>query len=311
VTFTDDISFTGTVTKLTLTTNTAAETVVWDANNDLNVAGGSVDVLFATVTEVALTHSGTGTINYAGTNVGTSNVTGNIGNDTLLGGTGADTLNGGIGADTISGAAGNDSLTAGEGQDTILGGTGADTIVLTETTAARDTVQVAAGDSPATIAGTGTSGTITGYDSVTGFNVGVTAAAKDLLDLPGTAVLATAATVDGTNSTLLLNTGVAVKSHKIASGIVTFDDEDTWAAAVSLTSQADVAAVVQYLAGVDLGDGGETVAFTATIGGSARTFVYSQTGAAAGTYSLVELVGVTATALETAASGTSNSVFIG
>jgi hypothetical protein len=171
VTFTDDIKFTGTVTKLNLTTNSAAETVVWDTNNDLNVGGGSVDVLFGVVTETAVTHSGTGTINYNGTNVGTSRVTGNIGNDTLIGGAGADTLSGGVGADTLLGAAGVDSLTGGEGADTITGGAGADTISLTEVTAAADVI-VMSGDTD-TLTGVLASGaTLTGIDVITGARTG-------------------------------------------------------------------------------------------------------------------------------------------
>ena len=54
------------------------------------------------------------------------------------------------------------------------------------------------------------------------------------------------------------------------------------AAALSLTSTANVAAVVQYLSRKRIGTTGTTVAFTATIGGVAHTYVYEQlsTGAA-------------------------------
>jgi S-layer protein len=144
---------------------------VWDSNNDLNVAGGSVDVLFATVTEVALTHSGTGTINYDGSNVGKSNVTGNIGNDTLVGGTGNDTLSGGVGADTLLGGSGVDSLTGGEGADTITGGAGADSINLTEVTSAVDVIVMSgATDTLTGVLATGAD--LAGIDVITGVRTG-------------------------------------------------------------------------------------------------------------------------------------------
>jgi len=218
VTFTDDISFTGTVTKLTLTTNTAAETVVWDANNDLNLAGGSVDVLFATVTEVALTHSGTGTINYDGTNVGKSNVTGNIGNDTLIGGAGNDTLSGGVGADTLLGAAGNDSLTGGEGADTITGGAGNDAINLTETTSAADVIVMSGATD--TLTGVLASGaTLTGIDVITGVRTGDQINLASLANL----VLADGAiTVGTTFATATANLVTIVSgSYDTATGVFT------------------------------------------------------------------------------------------
>ena len=68
---------------------------------------------------------------------------------------------------------------------------------------------------------------------------------------------------------------------------------------MSLTSLANVAAVVQYLTKNDIGNIGSTVAFTATIGGLAHTYVYEQlTAGSAGTsanYLLVDLEGVTLT----------------
>jgi Ca2+-binding RTX toxin-like protein len=67
-------------------------------------------------------------------------MTGAAGADNLTAGAGADTLVGGGGTDWLSGGTGTDSITGGEGADTIYGGSGNDTIVLTETTAAVDSV---------------------------------------------------------------------------------------------------------------------------------------------------------------------------
>jgi Ca2+-binding RTX toxin-like protein len=69
-------------------------------------------------------------------------ITGSGGKDILIGFGGADTISGGAGADTLTGGAGNDVLTGGEGGDTYNTGTGSDTVVLTETTAATDTVNI-------------------------------------------------------------------------------------------------------------------------------------------------------------------------
>lgn len=90
----------------------------------------------------------------------------NAGSDYINGGQGNDSLDGGTGADFLVGGAGDDSLTAGEGVDSILGGVGSDAIVLTETTAAVDTVIITAGD----VTG-GAIDTITGFAAGAGVDV--------------------------------------------------------------------------------------------------------------------------------------------
>lgn len=215
----------------------------------------------------------------------------------------------------IGGGAGNDSLTGGEGSDNLTGGTGGDSYVLTETVSARDTVTIASGDSAATIAGTGNNGTISGFDTIAAFNVSNTAANKNLLDLPGTvAVAANTNWVDGTNSTLQIG-GQTVKSHNLdIGGLVRFDDADNGSTDLSINSLANVAAVVQYLTLNAFGNAGISMYFTASINAVTNTYVYSQTtNSAGGTggYTLFELVGVNATSLETAASASSNVLYIG
>jgi Cadherin-like domain len=90
---------------------------------------------------------------------------------------------------------------------------------------------------------------------------------------------------------LQLHTNTAVASHKIANGFVTFDSvpNETFTAAVPLTSTGDVAAAVQYLQANNLGTAGATVAFTATVAGLIHTYVFIQ-GDAAGTNNLDELI---------------------
>ena len=207
------------------------------------------------------------------------------------------------GADTITGGAGADIILAGTGADSITGGTGLDTYLYIN------------GDAAITIGGTGNAGTITGFDQIIGFALGTTSTNAETIDaLIGTAaVVADSAGVDGTNNTLTIG-GVAVKSHAISSGIFTFDDADTFATALSLTSLADVAAVVQYLQLQDLGAADAiTATFTVTISGTTSTFVFIQ-GVDAGTDtadSLIELVGVTGTSVSATNANTAGLIDIG
>ena len=139
-----------------------------------------------------------------------------------------------------------------------------------------DIFNFAAGNSVLTIGGSGTAGTISGYDVISDFAPGATASASEKLGFSGAAVVANTGGVNGNDSTLQLNTGSTVKSHSITNGIITFDDANVFDAAVSLTSLSDVAAVVQYLQARDIGSSGSTVAFTATISGVNHTYVYIQ-----------------------------------
>ena len=216
--------------------------------------------------------SGTDTITIKGTS-GTETLTGSSQIDTIVGGTGVDTITGGAGGDTLTGGAGSDIF------------------------------NFAAGDSVLTFGGSGMSGTVSGYDIITDFTSGTSAAGSEKLGFSGASVAANTAGVNGTNSTLLLNTGNAVSSHAINNGIITFDDASTFAGAVSLTTMGDVAAVAQYLLANDIGSAGTSVAFTATISGVTHTYVYTQGSSNTGTNNeLVDLVNVSATSM-TAASG--------
>ena len=147
------------------------------------------------------------------------------------------------------------------------------------------------------VAGANNTNTITGYDIITGFD-----AATDILDLAGTAVVAPDATLNGANSALVINvSGVnnQVKSASILNGIVTFSNNDTFASGsiFNLTCASDVAAVVDYLQRNDIGNAGVTVAFTATLDGTAHTFLYEQVAdnRSANNDILVNLSGVTLT----------------
>jgi VCBS repeat-containing protein len=201
---------------------------------------------------------------------------------------GNDTINAGTGNDIVFGQEGNDIIDGGDGDDLISGGTGSDTVT---GGIGIDTFVVSTGESRATIGGTGNGGTITGFDRITDFNIAV-----DILNLQGSPAAAGNATVNGNNSVLTIG-GQQVSSHSITNGVITFDDQGSFASALTITTNAQVAAVVDYLQRNDLGPAGTTVAFAA--GG--RTFVYQQVGAtqSAANDILVELQGVTITNLTT------------
>ena len=219
--------------------------------------------------------------------------------DLIFGGSGNDSLFGQNGNDTLSGGDGNDVLNGGSGADTLSGGSGSDTFVF----AAGDSSLAISQGSSGTASVKLENGTISGYDAITDFTLGI-APEADLIDTVGAAAVVPDTTgTNGTDSTLTIG-GATVKSHAISNGIVTFDDANTFAGALSLGSTSNVAAVVQYLQNNDIGNAGSTVAFTATIGGTSHTYLFSQGTDAGGDNSqdlLVDLVGVTATALVTGA----------
>ncbi|MES3003128.1 MAG: VCBS domain-containing protein, partial [Pseudomonadota bacterium] len=227
---------------------------------------------------------------YAGYNLGTApyalkqDFLGTASNEIFAGTAAAESITGAGGNDLLFGNGGDDTLTGGAGTDLVDGGMGNDTFVF-------DT-----GDSVVAIGGSGNGGTITGQDVIADFGAGA-----DSLDLQGSPVAAANGVVDGVNSALTIG-GNQVSSHSITNGVITFDDAGTFASALSLTSLAQVAAVVQYLRGNDIGAVGATVAFTATIGSLTHAYVYEQlTAVAAGNTAnnslLVDVVGVSLTNL--------------
>jgi VCBS repeat-containing protein len=207
---------------------------------------------------------------------------------TITGGAGDDSIAGGTGADNISGGSGSDTITGGAGADTLSGGGNADVF------------NFAAGNSALTIAGNLTSGSVTGYDAITDFTAGSVAGISDVLGFAGAVVATNTAATNGTNSVLQLHAAAIVASHSISNGIITFDDADTFAAAVPLANSGDLAAVVDYLQRNSLGAVGTSVAFTATIAGVAHSYVYIE-GGASGTDELVDLQNVTAASITASA----------
>ena len=117
-----------------------------------------------------------------------------------------------------------------------------------------------------------------------------------------------------------------MKSHAIsATGVVTFGSTDAYSGSALLvaTSDAELAALVQYLMANDIGNAGASVVINATYASSTRgsathSFVYTQlttnaatAGGAGDGAELIDLVGVAAAGLETTASTTDLIPYIG
>ncbi|MDB2403097.1 hypothetical protein N9W46_08450, partial [Litoricolaceae bacterium] len=215
---------------------------------------------------------------------------------------------------TIVGSSGSDTITTRSGDDTVTGGQGADTVTFTS---GDDTFIAAAGDSVLTFGGTTSAGTVEGFDTLNSFGLGTGSAAGDTLQIGGT--IETDGAVDGDDTVDYVVTATAIKSHSVTDGIVTFDDADTFEAALTLDSLADVSAAIEYLQLQDLGNAGTTVAFVVADEGfgadgdsDADTVVFMQ-GTNDGTDSkdlVIRVVGVSATGLATDGTG-SGDLLIG
>ncbi|WP_157223912.1 Ig-like domain-containing protein [Afipia broomeae] len=302
-------------TLLTLTSNeagtfsfngTGSQTVsIGGTNNEtLSITNGGVvstsSLSFSTVQTVTVSGS---TVSDSAGNNRVEQLTlwlGTNGNNTAMDGSAVNNdqvMYGFDGNDTIKGGAGNDWIDGGTGADTLTGGGGTDTF------------SFAIGDSVLSITGSGTSGLITGYDTITDFKP----SSGERISFASASV-AVNATGNGTNSSLQVESGRVIGSHSITNGIITFDDAPSsggstgvgYSAEYQLTTLAQVAAAVQYLQGVDIGTTGTAVAFAAMIGGVDHTFLYIQ-GSDNGAQNnggnpnsndvLIDLVGVNATSL--------------
>jgi len=326
---TSDINFivTGTSSADTITTDGGTDTINMGQGDSVNGGAGVDTFAFAAVTTASTITGGTGAdviTLAAGTNSGLQ--IGDTDGFTLSGGTiNTVTFTTALAATTITGGSGVDTYTfagAVANVATVTGGTGADVIDLGATTTGITSVVIAAGDSTSVIGGAGNNGTASvAFDAITNVTTGTTAANKDKIDVVGTASVAAAATVNGADSTLTIGNAVVGEHTVSATGLTTFVVANGGAAQV-VVSDASLAAVLQYLSGVDIGAAGQSLVFTATYAASTRgsvthSFVYTQNSANAASaggaddgFTLIDFIGVTLVGLETTASTTNNSLFI-
>ena len=193
-----------------------------------------------------------------------------------LGTSGADTqdFSASTASNAIYGFGGVDTIKLGTGGDTVIGGAGADTITANT---GIDTIIERTGDSSLSLTGTGNGGVLAGFDVINGLDL-----TKDYLDLTGTPASITAARSMGTSgsatSTLTIS-GSAVTKYAIdANGIATFG-KSGGSTAIPLTSNANVAAAVDFLSKVSL-SAGTVLAFNATISGIGHTYIYERVASA-------------------------------
>jgi len=254
-----------------------ADTMIGGAGNDAYYVDNVLDTVIENVGEGTDTVYSTAASYTLADNVENlviwgTNGTGNAQNNYIFGNTGSNIMDGG---------AGNDVLYGDEGADTYIGGLGADVLSLTEVTPMTDIVRVATGDSLATIGG---------YDTVSGFKLGTgvfNTIGVDQLDLDNTAIAINAASVDGADV-------ANIRSHSLSNGIISFDDINSYTAPLTITT-ADLSNVFSYLQ-TEI-TGGLTVAFIS----EGNTYVFQDGGAVD---TVVELVGVTASSVNTLGQGT-------
>jgi hypothetical protein len=183
----------------------------------------------------------------------------------------------GAGADTISVSTGTLASDTTAVSVTVTGGTGADTITKVGTNDESITTDgfgkavfvVADGDS-----------LVGGRDVITGFDLGSGALISDTLDFVSVGTILSGGAVNGTDSG-------TIKSHSTATGIITFDDVDTFATAIIINA-ANLTEVT-----TNFTTAGTTVAFgyDSTGSGIADSTMVFNAGVGAND-SLVELVGV-------------------
>ena len=134
------------------------------------------------------------------------------------------------------------------------------------------------------------------YDEITGFDLGTAGIFADSLNFDGTGVAGNTAGTDGTDSGTL-------KSHAIASGIITFDDQDSFGAAVTINS-TNLADALAYVAS-NISTASDTVAFAydSTNSGTANgTFVFQQ-GTNDSVVLLTDVVGTSVSATNATTAG--------
>ncbi|QUL37989.1 DUF5801 repeats-in-toxin domain-containing protein [Erythrobacter sp. JK5] len=199
---------------------------------------------------------------------GESQLDGTSGNDILIGRDGA-----------------NDTIVGGDGADIMIGGTGNDVFLIND------------GDAAVTISGSGDNGIIRGFDTIIDFNT--VNDDIDFTDGGARVVAANTAGTNGVNSTLTVG-GATIKSHAITNGIMRFSTSDSFSSPLTLTTDAHLAAAVQYIqaqgTSTDLGEN-TVVAFV--VGGSTYIYNQDQNNVAPSEDSLIKLSGLVLTNLTT------------
>jgi Ca2+-binding RTX toxin-like protein len=184
---------------------------------------------------------------------------------------------GNAGNNIIFGNALNNTLADGAGSDILVGGGGQDTYNLSVDNTT-DTLYIGVGDS-----------LVTGYDKANNFNLGTglaTPAGTDRLDLPTTLIASDTPAVGGAIA------GSSITGASISNGIISFQGMGGVAIPATALTLSDALSYIQ----ANITDR-NTVAFVT----GADTFVFQDAG---DTDTLIDLVGVAATSVNTTGVGT-------
>jgi hypothetical protein len=248
-------------------TVTSASNGVTTADNVTISTGSGADTI--TVTAASF-------VSVAGINTGYITVSAGAGDDTISVSTGTllastTTSAGALGPVEIQGGKGADSITASH----VTGGTTGNFAYV-----------YAAGDS-----------VVGGHDIITGFGLATGSLFADTLDLVGTGIAGNTAGTNGTDNGVF-------KSHAITAGLVTFDDVDTFAAAISVNDN-NLADAIGYLNNA-VSTSGDTVMFGFDSNGDGTnesTIVFQQNGATDTVIELAGTIGISITATNAATAG--------
>jgi hypothetical protein len=167
--------------------------------------------------------------------------------------------------EAIVGTGQNDIFRFSAGEQTVTGGSGADIFE--------------ADDGPTTLSfgGSGTAGTVSGYDTVTDFTPGIDVASSETLSVGIATVIGVFDETysDPDTEALQAHTGFSLNSVQTSDGIARFGDSGG-NTDVALTTEGDVAAAALLLSRVahEAGVNGTAVAFVATLAGVTHTYVY-------------------------------------
>jgi len=187
---------------------------------------------------------------------------------------GADTIRVGHQGASIYGGDGIDSIFGGNGSDSIYGGLGADNL---SGGLGADTFHFAIGES-----------TTTAYDVIADIGLADDGANKDTIDLVEALVIA--ANTSGVNGT---DAG-SIRSHSITAGLISFDDDDLFASAITPGNiNTMLSNVITYLESNITGEG-QVVAFNS--GSDAYLFQNNTDGDVFIKFSSIQLAGLTSDA---------------
>jgi Ca2+-binding RTX toxin-like protein len=262
----------------TLDGGAGADSLIGGSGNDRYIIDNTADIITESSTLATEIDTVVSSVSYSlGNNVENLYLTSALAIN-ATGNSLANILSGNNAANVLTGGLGTDKLTGGLGSDTFIGGAGKDTNILTENTASTDIVRINAGDS-----------LVTAFDTLTDFQLGKSASSNagvDKLDLSSNKIASNITAANGTNKGI-------IASHHINNGMISFDDVDSYKAALTI-SATNFNDAVGYLQNNIIAS--STVAFNAL----GNVYIFQDGGV---NDSLIQLTGISANSINTTGLG--------